>query len=79
MNNWNFCLNKAKGEYFLMLSDDDELYHNCLEDLLEGFVSDQVSISLGKAHTLNSNNSIVSEENKNIFEMLDGDFLFQNV
>lgn len=35
--NWNACLKVAQGEYFLMLSDDDQLAPNAIQDLVDGF------------------------------------------
>ncbi len=32
--NWNTCVNRATGDYFLMLNDDDELAPNAIRDLI---------------------------------------------
>jgi glycosyltransferase involved in cell wall biosynthesis len=37
VGNWNFCLQQATGEYFLLLSDDDLLEENSIESLLAAF------------------------------------------
>ncbi|MDT8412407.1 MAG: glycosyltransferase family 2 protein [Vicingaceae bacterium] len=34
--NWNACLQKATGDYYIMIGDDDRLLPNCIEKLLEG-------------------------------------------
>jgi glycosyltransferase involved in cell wall biosynthesis len=47
VNNFNFCLNRATGDYFLLLSDDDLLESNAIERLLLGFHNESVSISYG--------------------------------
>ena len=30
-NNWNFCLNEARGSYFLLLHDDDLIDHDFID------------------------------------------------
>jgi len=42
VGNWNACLNSASGQYFLLLSDDDELGPAAIEDL--------VNVIRGRAH-----------------------------
>ena len=32
VNNWNKCLSKADGEFFILMGDDDEMEHNYLEE-----------------------------------------------
>lgn len=32
VDNWNKCLSLAKGEFFLLMGDDDKLMPNCLEE-----------------------------------------------
>jgi glycosyltransferase involved in cell wall biosynthesis len=39
--NWNACLSLARGEYFLLLSDDDRLAPNAIQDLIDGFCDKQ--------------------------------------
>jgi len=34
--NWNACLQKATGDYYIMIGDDDRLLPNCIEKLLKG-------------------------------------------
>jgi glycosyltransferase involved in cell wall biosynthesis len=38
VNNWNFCLDKANGEFFLLLSDDDILEEDAIRVLQSKFV-----------------------------------------
>lgn len=45
VGNWNSCLNQANGEYFLLLSDDDVLEVNAVEQLLSAFDRPDVVIS----------------------------------
>ncbi|MFX4262559.1 glycosyltransferase family 2 protein [Pelotomaculum propionicicum] len=40
INNFNFCLEKAAGEYFLLLSDDDILDNDAIKSLLARFQGD---------------------------------------
>lgn len=35
IDNWNYCLEKAKGEYVICMGDDDKLLPNCLNDYIE--------------------------------------------
>lgn len=37
ISNWNFCLQKAKGEYFLLLSDDDMIDQNFAEQCAHAY------------------------------------------
>jgi glycosyltransferase involved in cell wall biosynthesis len=48
VNNWNFCLEKSKGSYFLLLSDDDILHFDAVKNLIEPFFTKNISISYGK-------------------------------
>jgi len=34
VNNWNYCLQKANGEFFIMMGDDDRMEPNYLEEFL---------------------------------------------
>ena len=73
VNNWNFCLKKSKGDYFIMLSDDDEFEVDCIENLLKGFVSDKISISLGYAQIINTKKLKKSKLNTtNDFDIING-------
>ena len=65
VNNWNFCLKKSKGDYFIMLSDDDEFEVDCINNLVKGFVNDKISISLGYAQVINSEKLKKNELNTN--------------
>ena len=41
VGNWNFCLNQAKGFYFILLSDDDLLEPTAIEKMVSGYCSKQ--------------------------------------
>ena len=43
MENWNMCLSAATGEYFLLLSDDDELAPRAIEEMVSVFQNDESS------------------------------------
>jgi glycosyltransferase involved in cell wall biosynthesis len=73
VNNWNFCLNKSKGKYFIMLSDDDELKNDCINDLIRGFIIDNVSMSLGKAEIRNSKKIKNDSKKSNHINILEGE------
>jgi glycosyltransferase involved in cell wall biosynthesis len=38
-NNWNFLVEKARGEYIMILGDDDRLLPNTISELYEGIVA----------------------------------------
>ena len=44
-DNWNRCLGLAKGEYFLLLSDDDKLSPNAIEKMVDRFLTAQLEIA----------------------------------
>ena len=46
--NWNSCLSRATGEFFLLLSDDDILDPEAIVHLLAGFSTDATSFSYGQ-------------------------------
>ena len=45
VGNWNFCLQQATGEFFLLLSDDDLLEQDAIERLLSVFSDEAVVLS----------------------------------
>ncbi|MDA8130464.1 MAG: glycosyltransferase family 2 protein [Elusimicrobia bacterium] len=47
--NWNFCLQRASGEYFLLLSDDDSLAAGAITELLKGLTDEGAVLSYGRA------------------------------
>lgn len=58
VENWNFCLDSAKGEYFLLLSDDDILEKNCIEILLDVYLQNpKVAFSYGSVKIIESKKS----------------------
>lgn len=73
VNNWNFCLKKAKGDFFLMLSDDDELNENCIKELFEGIKRGNSIACLGKANKSTSKNNFQDKILNNNYEVIHGD------
>lgn len=47
--NWNFCLEKASGEYFLLLSDDDYLLPGALTAMLSAVNGKDIAFAYGRA------------------------------
>jgi len=47
--NWNFCLKQATGDYFLLLSDDDQLVPEAVETLVKAFLPGKTALSYGRA------------------------------
>lgn len=47
VKNWNACLERATGDYFLLLSDDDALEPGAIEKLVEPFLSHSCSEAIG--------------------------------
>lgn len=47
--NWNFCLSRAAGFYFLLLSDDDHLAPEAIETLLKALLPGKTALSYGRA------------------------------
>lgn len=47
--NWNFCLAKASGEFFLLLSDDDFLFPDAVSRLLAAFGNRSAGFAYGRA------------------------------
>lgn len=47
--NWNFCLEKALGEYFILLSDDDLLFPGAVDSLKSALESTGSGLAYGRA------------------------------
>lgn len=47
IQNWNACLQRATGEYFLLLSDDDVLAPDAIEKLVKPFLSHSYPETIG--------------------------------
>ena len=73
VNNWNFCLNNARGEFFLMLSDDDELNENCIKDLFEGIKHGNSVACLGRAYKSITKNTFKKKILNNSYKVIHGD------
>jgi len=60
--NWNACLSRATGKYFLLLSDDDVLESNAVTVLMSKFCLGGVSLSYGQVrHFSDSGNDFRAE------------------
>lgn len=44
VGNWNFCLQQAKGAYFILLSDDDLLVADAIENFVSNFNNKSISL-----------------------------------
>lgn len=55
--NWNFCLRKAKGRLFLLLSDDDLLLPGAAAALSSSFSESGVKLAYARALLMNSDGS----------------------
>lgn len=60
IENFNFVLHQAKGEFFMWLSSDDRIDDNWLEVTMGNF-RDEVSISFGKVVDVSRDGAIVRE------------------
>ncbi len=54
VRNWNFCLNKAGGEYFIMLSDDDIIEKEAISWFVSKFEDPRVVLAYSKVLFINS-------------------------
>lgn len=57
--NWNFCLQEARGEFFLMLSDDDVLERDAIEWYVSQFDNPGVVLAYSNITYINENSQIV--------------------
>lgn len=72
VDNWNKCLNYAKGEYFICMGDDDMLYSTCLEEynaLIEQYP--QLNVFHGRTVLIN--------EESHVSAVLDGRPIYESV
>lgn len=66
-NNWNACLNRASGEYFILLSDDDWLEPAAIQKMVELFKNgslqsssnDDIGIVCCRAKTVNESDTVI--------------------
>ncbi len=78
--NWNFCLNQARGKFFLLLSDDDILESNAVETLLNAFDSDQIGAVCGNTlirSLTNGSSRLVNYPLKSRTAFTVGEFMIQ--
>lgn len=60
-DNWNYCIEKAHGEYVKFLFQDDILMANCLEIMLKYLLDNRLEIVISKRN-------IIDEKSQNILE-----------
>lgn len=59
-NNWNRCLDNAKGNYIQILCQDDCLAKDCLQKKIEAFAFDkEISLVFGSSFIINNNGKIL--------------------
>ncbi|MDQ0903915.1 glycosyltransferase [Paenibacillus sp. V4I7] len=58
--NWNACLGIAKGDYFMLLSDDDYLESTAIETFLEHFYSDDIGIVYCQTKIVDESNNTIA-------------------
>ena len=66
VDNWNFCLNKASGFFFIMLSDDDVLEKNALINLSKCIEKESVSFAFGGYSILKKNIKYIPNKTNDI-------------
>ena len=59
--NWNACLNKATGSYYVMIGDDDRLLPNFIEKLSEG-IQHKADVIFCNQYLINSNGDRLNQE-----------------
>ena len=64
VDNWNRCLQYAKGEYFICMGDDDELESTCLEEYLR-LIHKYPNLKVYHAR------SVIIDEESNITQLLE--------
>ena len=62
-DSWNFAIDKADGNHIFILSDDDLINKNLIENLFDKYVEDDVLI-LNRTSIFNQNGEIVSKQPK---------------
>jgi glycosyltransferase involved in cell wall biosynthesis len=77
--NWNACLHRATGEYFLLLSDDDILEPNAIAKLLDGFASSTIRLSYGPVRNIHESGAIVDTFLLKAPQMESGRQFFANI
>lgn len=64
VDNWNACVSAARGQYFLLLSDDDVLEPNAIHELVTAyFESEKDNLSIGIVYC---GGSIIDAEGKTV-------------
>lgn len=56
--NWNSCLERAQGEFFFLLSDDDLLEKQAIQRLLEEFKDDSVVMAYSRYILVQADNNV---------------------
>lgn len=93
VDNWNICLSKAAGDFFLCMGDDDMLVSNCLETYLKLIEKHPgLDVYHGRTILINEKSNVISvlpqrDETENVYQMMKyrlsggvqflGDFLYR--
>ena len=74
-NNFNFCVEQARGDYFVLLHDDDLIDHNFV-DVCMNAVNDDVSIGIIRTGTriIDQNGTVLSETTNRVGRLSMTDF-----
>ena len=66
VGNWNACLEKASGEFFILLSDDDFLEPTAIEEMTKAFQCPNLGLDGSKIGMVYCGTRIIDEENNAI-------------
>jgi len=67
INNFNFCLNQARGRYFLLFHDDDMIDIDFIETCISSLGSDQtVGAILTGVRTIDEHDNVLGEEKNKV-------------
>jgi len=76
INNFNFCLNQARGKYFLLFHDDDMIDKDFVETCISSLELGQtVGVILTGVRTIDENNNILGESKNNLAGLSPVDFI----
>lgn len=79
VGNWNCCLEKATGEFFLLLSDDDILEVNAIQKLILGFENKSISLSYGPVSYMETGGVLTNRTSQNAPQMESGNDFILNI
>ncbi|WP_295200233.1 glycosyltransferase family 2 protein [uncultured Chryseobacterium sp.] len=58
--NWNYCIEKANGQYIKLLFQDDVMENNCIEKLIHYIDKYRLEIVVSKRSIINSESDVIS-------------------